>query len=368
LISGYFVVAFSGRDPQYAYRIFFWVGAVIVWVPLFTYGLAQLENRRRLLDAVAIATRNRDVGIERANKSAQQLRAHLVSTVQDAISPVIAEIRRSLSVLSGDVQPTTLRAISDRLGTVSADAARIVRDAEAEPLPTIDDQTISRRTPILMAIDFDLTRPYYAAVLTGIALAPSLIAEQWRDVGPLASLEIIAVLALVVAVLGFMFRTLHGISVKNFRVHLTLVVCSYLIAGTVGSIAHFLSPLTSHTAKDNALTILFPIAVCFASACISAAVGFANTNLELTVRLETITEDGRRLHAKSAASERRAKKQLAALLHGPVQGRLSACAMALNFHANAPGKMDPTRTGSITSSVLEHLDAASRDLDALTES
>jgi len=40
--------------------------------------------------------------------------------------------------------------------------------------------------------------------------------------------------------------------------------------------------------------------------------------------------------------------------------------MALNFHAEELASGDDSRSESITSTVLEYLDAASRDLDALS--
>ena len=58
---------------------------------------------------------------------------------------------------------------------------------------------------------------------------------------------------------------------------------------------------------------------------------------------------------------------MAQLMHGPIQGRLAACVMALNFHAST-AETDPEGAERIMESVLDHLQAVSRELIALTES
>jgi hypothetical protein len=61
------------------------------------------------------------------------------------------------------------------------------------------------------------------------------------------------------------------------------------------------------------------------------------------------------------------RDRVTTILHGPHQGRLSACVMALICHAAERGINDPNRTAYITAAVLEHLDAAAVDLDALAD-
>jgi hypothetical protein len=60
------------------------------------------------------------------------------------------------------------------------------------------------------------------------------------------------------------------------------------------------------------------------------------------------------------------RRELFAELHGPVLGRLAACAMALNFHSD-PSPSDPRDAAAeaMATRVGAHLDAVCRDLAVL---
>lgn len=62
------------------------------------------------------------------------------------------------------------------------------------------------------------------------------------------------------------------------------------------------------------------------------------------------------------------RAQLDALLRGPIQGRLAACAMALNFHSVEAGRAGALRTRQMADAVLAHLGAVVTDLEALERS
>ena len=62
----------------------------------------------------------------------------------------------------------------------------------------------------------------------------------------------------------------------------------------------------------------------------------------------------------------RERRRLAILMHGPIQGRLAACVMALNFHMTAaPERHDRGPAQAILDSILTHLNNVSADLVAL---
>ena len=66
------------------------------------------------------------------------------------------------------------------------------------------------------------------------------------------------------------------------------------------------------------------------------------------------------------AIQDRERRRLAILLHGPIQGRLAACVMALNFHTTAaPADNDEERVQQMLDAILAHLDDVSADLVAL---
>ena len=62
----------------------------------------------------------------------------------------------------------------------------------------------------------------------------------------------------------------------------------------------------------------------------------------------------------------RERRRLAILMHGPIQGRLAACVMALNFHTTAaPDPAEADRVPAMVNSILAHLTDVSADLVAL---
>ena len=109
-----------------------------------------------------------------------------------------------------------------------------------------------------------------------------------------------------------------------------------------------------------------PVLAGVAASVIPTIAGLRAANRDALADIAAVRAQRDQLLADGGSEEERVRDQVAELLHGPIQGRLSACAMALSFHASADPPPDADRTAFITASVLDHLDAVARDVDALS--
>jgi hypothetical protein len=114
-------------------------------------------------------------------------------------------------------------------------------------------------------------------------------------------------------------------------------------------------------------TILPILSVGLVGSCttVLASLVLARANQEEGLQLDELRDRFRHLEEEHKAALERERHRLSELMHGPVQGRIAACVMALSFFSTddaAPGALS-----SITEQVLEHLAAAARDLALLAE-
>ena len=352
-----------GGEPEFLYRILVWVAISAIWSPLFTYTFAQLDHRRTLLSALTAARVRRATERARADQSSRERRAELVAIVQRTIGPVIRELHRSLHAVSGGLTESSTAAMGSRLSSVAYDAARLVAP-DREPEVAVAD-LLPERAPLSAALDFQLERPVYAAFLAGVALTPLVLPDALRFYGPAFGLSLaIAILTIVVG-LAVVLAALRRVRLRRGRVSWPTTLLVILIPGLVGSAVLISIPEGIPVATFIPLALILPIGGLFCGANVAAAVGLASSNEDLAARVETVERETQTLTLLSEEADQRAREQLAELLHGPVYGRLSACTMALNFHAEALAKGDTSRSDYITGQVLEYLSAASRDLDAL---
>ncbi len=361
VIGGLFAEAFAGVPGDYAYRIGYWVMVSIIWAPLFVYSMAQFDRRRELLGMLAEATSARDAARERHNETASQLRARLLSTIQHAIAPVIAEIRLSLESLSPSMAAQSMKEIGDRLTLVAGEAGRIIDDTA----PLAPESGSEGRRPLLEAATFDRDRPLLVSALTGLTVAPLVLPDVIRDEGLVSALGDAAAIVVGVAVLSLGLVALKAIG-RTVRPGTRLIVVGGLsvFAGLMAatSFVFLESPLSS---RDLVLATVLPFGFAFVAAVNMIAVGVAFSNQALWATVAELHAEVAGLSTHSRRNEKRARDQVASLMHGPVQGRLAACAMALNFHTAEGGPSDPERTAAITRQVLSHLSAASADLEVL---
>lgn len=361
VVGGLFAEVFAGIPGDFAYRIGYWVMVSVIWVPLFVYSMAQFDRRRELLGMLGEATAARDAARERHNETAAQLRERLLSTIQLAIAPVIAEIRLSLESLSPTMAARSMEEIGDRLTLVAGEAGRIIDEAG----PPVTATKSEGRRSIIEAATFDQDRPVLVPALTGLTVMPLVLPDAIRFEGLLGALGDVAAIGVGIVVLSLGLAVLRATG-RGMRpgTRLIVVAAVSVLAGLLAAAAlvYLESPLPRH---DIVFAIVLPFGFAFGAAVNLIAVGVAFSNQTLWTTITELHNEVTRLYTRSRRSERRARDQVASLMHGPVQGRLAACAMALNFHTAEGEPADPERTAAITQQVLAHLSAASADLEVL---
>lgn len=368
IVGGLVASGFSTSDPDFAFRIGSWLSVAWVWMPLVVYVLAQLDHLRALNRLLAASSRRRDDARMRAERSGEDIREQLIAAVVTTVGPVVDDIRTSLRAATGKISEQQLRAISDRLRVVSAETARTIErlslppETVAEPAP----EAAHRRTlPFAAVLDFE-GRRMYSSMITGIALLALFVPVSLR-LGE-TPLSIAAVMALCGTAMALaLSQLLLGASGRaGMQVDLRRAVARHAFAAVTGCV--ILASFAINTANifGGLLTVLLPFSLVLASATVWSAVGISGANAGAVESIAAIDEETRRWEEAAAAEENSIRGQLSVLMHGPIQGRLAACAMALNFHAAEADTAASDKTHVVTNAVLEHLDAASGDLDSLS--
>ena len=362
IIGGLFAEAFAGVDAGYLYRVFSWVLISTIWMPLFVYTMAQFDHRRELLVRLSSARDRREAARERHAESAAQFRRRVLGTVQEMIAPALEEVRVSLAAASAGGGSTSLEGIGERLTDLAGDAARIV-DTPSDQFETTDPP---QRSLLIEAVKYEVDRPIAVALLTGLSLLPAVLLGAIATEGPVGILGDLTALVVGVAVLAgglsVLIRYRERLSSNGMLVS---AIALTILGGTAASATLLLTenPLPLH---DQVLAIVFPIGFGFAASVMLTAVSVAFANEQVAQDIVRIQEEAGTLGARSRLAERRLREQVSSLMHGPVHGRLAACAMALNFLADE-GEVDATRSAEVAARVLDHLTAASTDLEVLAK-
>lgn len=362
--GGVVAATVTDADPDFAFRIAAWLAIAWVWMPLLVYLLAQLDHRRKLLPALSSSENRRDEARGRAARSRDEIRDHLIAAVVGTVGPVVNEIRLSLRAAAGTISDRQMQAISERLSQVSSETARSIERLSLPPAPS-GDAPPPRRLPLVPVLDFERRRPLVSGILTGLALI-ALFAPATLRLGHIP-LSVAAVTALVGSAMAL---ALGHLLIKSgpdesMQDQLRRAVGRYGLSAATGCMVLASFALTHASSFAGVLTALLPFSLLFSSATVWAVVGAAEANRASFESLIAVEEEARQWDEAAAAEENAIRSQLSVLMHGPVQGRLAACAMALNFHAAGAGSASGETTEFITNAVLEHLDAASSDLDAL---
>lgn len=350
-------------DANFLVRCTYWISVCLVWLPLFIYVAAQLDRRRTLLKEAEQATTLRDAARIRAERTSGELSAQLVSAVRDAIAPVIADISRSLEALGSALSPAAFTAIGERIARVSQDATNIISgETSAQNRKVVEGKNVH---PLRAAMDFERNRPVFAGVLTGLALAAMVVPNALTVGRAPAVVEALVALPMTTIVLIGLVNAQSRMRLRRTNRQLPLLLATYLLAGFAGSVILLIINAGHFDLYDVTLIALLPIGVAVCAITISSAVGLASANRQLVEHTALLNEEIAHFEEKARTKEQEVRSRLSILMHGPVQGRLSACVMALTFHAQEGDEVDPERTAFITNAVLEHLETASRDLDAL---
>ena len=362
LIGGAIAAAVAGVDADYGYRVAFWLLVTWTWMPAIGYTLAQLEARRDLLGARDAARAALESDRVSDAEQRDSLRSSLLGAVQAGIGPAVDEIRERLLRMGGSLDPAATRQIGDRIAGIVDDADTIVRGVPGSRRPGVP--TVTPRASVWAAIEFDQRRPLVTAAVMGLGMATLLLPETLRVAGGSATLLVaLGILASVAIV--FLTALLERVVRPRPRpAQIAALALRVLVAGLAGSGTILL--LGGHENPEIVVpAALLPIVAGLAAAIVPTIAGIRQANAAVRSEIDELSAQREQAREESKAEEARVRAQVAELLHGPIQGRLSACAMALGFHAAAETPADAARTAFITTSVLDHLTAVANDLEAL---
>ena len=373
LVGGALASALAGVDPEFGPRMLFWILATWTWMPALSYVVAQVAARRELLGIRDAQLRRLAAADTWSVDHRESLRADLLAAVRASVGPAVEEIRARLRSMGGTLDVTATREIGDRIARIADDADRIVRGIVPAVVGIETNPSLSAppRAPLSAALEFDQRRPLWGAATMAIVLSTLLIPDAVRVAGPSAALVIaVGILAsvLVVTLAAGIERLVRP---RSRGARLVALAARVLAAGAAGSATIFALEFAVQGpgAWPRVLVAAagLPVLAGIAASIIPTIAGLRAANAAAIDEIEAARAERERVLAEGGSEEARTRDQVAELLHGPIQGRLSACAMALSFHAATDPPPDEERTAFITNSVLDHLDAVARDLDALND-
>ena len=361
LLSGWLVSTLSTEEPEYAQRVLFWAAIFAVWLPLVVYTASQLDLHATLMSSV-IALRL-DIAVEHseADTSEREREGRLMSAVATALAPVIIEIRQSLeAALSESRRP--LATISDKIESVVDNVLEIIVN---EPIGAAPRSRPPRRllAPLNAALGFDSSRPIFASALVSGAAAALLVPDAFRIGGLSEAFDVALSIAASGVVTSGLLMALHIMS-RRYAVrmwHVAIVLATSIAASVTVFLLTSEHPLQ---AIDLWRALSIAAALVVSALVTSAAVGLSIANLDAVPEEERLAEELADLRVRAAAREEATREQFTSLMHGPVLGRLSACVMALNFHASGGGGTAASRA-EVAAQVIAHLDLVAADLEEM---
>jgi hypothetical protein len=366
LIAGAIAQSAAGAEPEYAYRIIVWVVASCLWIPPLVYVMAQFDHRRLLLgaldDACAELERRQCASAESGDEVQQKLRESVRATLQ----PVLDDLQASLANSRGALTRERVAELSAQLSHVHDDVAALVDSAGTGYR---SDPEGDRRASVRRAFDIPPERPGLTSLLVVIATIALVAPDSWRVFGALAAVEVsvstivagvlLAVVPLLARRFGRSTSVFPGQSVTVLSLVLALAAVTYIMLNSG------IDPITWH---GLIIVPLLAVALILANTVFALANTLWRSNDETTRLVSDTTADVEALRARHSVLEHRERTRLAHLMHGPIQGRLAACVMALNFHVGSQETPDEHESfGTMMDSVLHHLHDVSVDLVALAD-
>ena len=364
IIGGAVASSVAGVDPEYVFRIGSWVLASALWVPVFVYTLAQFDRRRLLLGALDAARHELDEARCTSVESADDVQRRLRELVRQTLQPVLDDLQGSLSHSSRSLSRSRLEDLSAQLSRVHDDVAAVVEAARDGSSRSTDS---AERASVRRAFDVQPGNPVLTAALVTIATIALIVPDAWRVFGPSAALEVVVATVLAGVFLGvgpaIALRTGRYVSVFPGQAVTVVSLVFALGAMTQIMLASEIDPITWH---GLLIAPLIAVSLILASTVFALAAALFRINEEAGAMLAETRATIVSLSEEHDAIQDRERRRLAILLHGPIQGRLAACVMALNFHTTAaPADNDEERVQQMLDAILAHLDDVSADLVAL---
>ncbi|MGY6496929.1 MAG: hypothetical protein ACXIUP_01755 [Microcella sp.] len=341
-----------------------WLAISVMWIPVTVLGVAEIDQRRLLLAARDITTDALITERAEAEETAQQLQARLLATVTAQLTPVLSDLHDSLNSARRRITSSTAAELGLRISRVHDETIDLVT-ADKAPAATDPEPQRATRVTFRRAFEIAAVPPARVAALVTLATIVGIVPDTARVYGAVASLQVaVAVIAsgILLAALPALFaeRASRGKGMTHLRA--TVILQGVAVAAA----AVFLAVLPPSVWLADQWPVVPLTLLGFALAHTTYAIAFivsaANADDDAALRAASAELDA--LRTCRAERSRLARERMAQLMHGPIQGRLAACVMALNFHAEIV-TTDPARAETMLDSVLEHLQGVSAELQRL---
>lgn len=364
------VVGYAVSDAVYAtpssflYDALLWTLLSVFWVPVTVVAIALFEQRRMLITARDIAAD--DLARERtaASESTQQLQARLLATVTAQLTPVLRDLEESLDVARRRLGGGTAAELGMRISRLHDETADLVTGSDDEP-HFRDTVGPASRATFRRAFAIDAALPARSALFVGLAALAAVVPDTARVLGVSAAIAATIAIAIAGIVLAVVPIVIARIDVRGMT-YLRATVLGQSVAIGAAVIVLVVASSPDVTPAWWALVAITAVAISAAHTTYTAAFIVADANRADDEALSALARETSELASRRSERSRAAREQMAELMHGPIQGRLAACVMALNFHADIVDS-DPERADVMLSSVMEHLHAVAVDLQTLGE-
>ncbi len=355
-VAGTIAQQVAGVDPEFFTRIGVWTIVSIVWVPPLVYAIAQFERRRLIVGALDVTEFELARERPRADATSAEVQQQLRHAIAESLQPALIDLQSSLEATRSSLDRASTAELSLRLSQLHDDTTDLLDSAHT---PTAAAPPL--RASLRRALDVPPRYPWLTALLVAIATITLVVFDVWRIFGPLAAVEVVISTVAASLVIGAVPASVAVVRpdalLANGQRTTLIATLLGIFVSTFLMLNSGIDPITWH----GLLTVpLLAIGLTIASATYLATIVLADSNAEADVQLTILQHELTTIREQNEQLVDRERRRLSELMHGPVQGRIAACIMALNFHA--AGDNDEEQARFLTDSVLDHLRAVSRDL------
>lgn len=364
IVGGLMAASLAGAEPQFPARIMVWVGVAVIWMPAFVFTAAQLDHRRLLLAEHLHQSRLLTQQRMRGSESAAAWGDGVILVLRNSVGPVIDEIRMSLTALAPRLSTDAMKSMSERLARLSDDAEKLVNDVSNGTRPAAGNSP--PRVTWSQALRFTQRRPWLALLVGAAAMAAVLLPTAYAAHRPPLAFDVALAIAASVAVMAIAILANRLLPLRRRPAGLPRVALVYLAAGLGGSTVLAVTSLVHDDLFRVTLALIWPAIVLTAAVLVPVTTGVAGANSVLVGQIQRIVSERHSLDEHYESRDKQAREHLSAVLHGPLHGRLAACAMALSFLSTEEVEADREQMAFVTNAVIEHLASASADLEKLS--
>lgn len=356
IVAGAIAQQVAGVDPEFVTRTAVWTIVSIVWVPPLVYAIAQFERRRLIIGALDVT--EFELARERplADATSAEVQKRLRHAIAESLTPALRDLQASLEASRTSLDRASVAELSLRLSQLHDDTVDLLDSAHPTAAPTPPPRASLRR-----ALDVPPRRPWLTALLVAVATTTLVVFDAWRIFGPLAAIEVVISTGAAAIVIGAVPATVAVVRpdalLANGQRTTLIATLLGIFVSTFLMLNSGIDPITWH---GLLIVPLLAIGLTIASGTYLSAIVLADSNDEADARLAALQHDLAAVREHNETVVERERHRLSELMHGPVQGRIAACIMALNFHTT--GDNDAEQARFLTDSVLDHLRAVSRDL------